>query len=110
MTREHDTNINNRRKIEPVGYEDVMAFVDYADQPGELKSIRMPIYEIPSHCKTLRKKRVDMRYTLKRAADAFGMSPSELSGIEHGRLECSAIEVDGMITALVVDQHNGWKP
>lgn len=90
-----NTNASARKKAEPVGYEEVMAFVDYADRPGGLKQIRMPIHEVPPHCEALKRKRIEYGYSLKRGSVLLGLSPAELSGIEHGRLECSEREAQG---------------
>lgn len=83
-----ETDASNRKKLEPVGWEDQMCFVDYADKAGELKNVKIPVYDIPTYCEALRGIRIDKKMTLMQAAKALKLTPAELSGIEHGRLEC----------------------
>lgn len=100
MTTPSNTNTITRKKLEPIGYEDTMAFVDYADRPGECKAIKMPIYDVSEHCQYLRSVRIEERFSLRAAATLLKLSPTELSGIEHGRLEATQQEINSWVAAL----------
>jgi predicted transcriptional regulator len=89
-----------RKQNEPIRYESCNAFVDYANDKGEYKTIISPVFAVPDYCNELRKFRMDNQITLRTAAQYIGISAAELSGIEQGRYAATEEEVRRFMTIL----------
>ena len=71
--------------IAPIGTRVVRAFVDYETRPGELREVATPVYPPCPQGRLLIALRLAYDLGLRQAATVLGLSPSDLSALEHGR-------------------------
>ena len=80
----------NPIEVSPVGTEVNTAFVDGRDKNGRpfgrIQPVETPVYPASPNGEKLRATRLNIPWTLRRAAAALDLNPVDLSGLEQGRL------------------------
>lgn len=77
------------RVVEAVGSRKSTAFVDYADRSKSgVEQVEVPVYPSSPDGERLRAVRIERELGLRETAEGLGIRPSELSGLEMGRLSC----------------------
>lgn len=77
-------------KVEPIGAERNLVFVDYANRRGGARFEDSPVYPTAVEGQRLRSLRQERRITLRRATEILGITGVELSRLECGSLTLSA--------------------
>ena len=92
--------MNKPTEVQPIGTQPAAGFVTRESGCGVEEWIE-PVYPPSPRGDAIRELRKSLELSLREAAYALAVTPSELSGLEFGRLAWSERDWDAAYTALV---------